>query len=119
MAAPDPVAGGKARCSKCGAALEVDAATTRSPLGLVARRARELRGAEKRMDAAMRGASDRGASARDIARAAGLAHSTVARFLSRDHGGLYTRRRPTGTQRRAWVEPALEGLERDVVEQVS
>jgi DNA-directed RNA polymerase subunit M/transcription elongation factor TFIIS len=92
--------GGLARCSKCGATEDVAPVSTRHPLAKVERRARAVREAQARLDAAMRGAVDRGQSTRDIAAAAGLAHSTVARMVA----GRASRAKAGG-----WTQPTLDG----------
>lgn len=93
-------AGGVAACSKCGATMDVAPVSQRHPLALVERRARAAREAQAHLDAALRGALDRGQSTRDIAAAAGLAHSTVARMANG--------RAARGKGRKRWTQPTLE-----------
>ena len=69
-------------CSKCGAELEAPAMGPRHPLAVVARRTDEATEAKRRLRAAMLHAQDMGCSARDVARAAGIAHTTVARLFA-------------------------------------
>jgi hypothetical protein len=54
----------------------------RHPLVVVARRTDEAAEARQRLRAAMLHAYDMGCSARDVARAAGVAHTTVARLFA-------------------------------------
>lgn len=69
-------------CSKCGTEWEAPAMGPRHPLAIVARRTTEATEARGRLRAAMLHAQDMGCSARDVARAAGVAHSTVARLFA-------------------------------------